>query len=446
MSSQPGGFDFEQLRKMLEQMGIDPSSMGMDLEQIMRQVQQMQGPGGAMYFGMTPADQDPDAAWRTTVTAATQLVQQENPDVPVVPLERSAIVDAERIVQSWLDEHTSWRGPEQPAQALRRTEWLQATSDGWRTLVEPIIEGLGNALERTGGDDSELAGLTSMFAPMMRTSASMLYRDTLKRVLADVASHTLTGSEIGIHLLEGHRVRVLPSNIAEFTRDLEMPETDVVMFLLLREACRERLFAHVGWLSPQLSALLAHFAREIRIDLDQIASEFDPAKLEGASMEDIMAVGERMRGSFFKPASTETQLEILGRLELLLALVEGWVDHVSARVTEKWMPNAGQLIEILRRRRASNGPTQHVLADLIGLHLRPRLVRDAENLWAAVEHERGADGRDEVWRHPDVLPTAEDLADPLAWTGRSAEAAAPQEDDLDRELRELLGNEGDDPA
>lgn len=440
MTNQPGGFDFEQLRKMLEQMGIDPEAMGMNLEQIMAQAQQMHAQGGLL-FGATPADKDPDAAWRTTITATGALVRQQHPDVPVEPMERSAIIDAERIVQSWLDEHTEFAGPEQPAEAMRRTEWLEATSQGWRGIVEPIIDGLADALAHPT-DDQELAGLTAMFAPMMRTSAAMLYRDTLKHVLASVAAHTLTGTEIGIQLLAGHRVRVLPSNIAEFTRDLEMPETDVVMFLLLREAARERLFAHVGWLQPQLAALLAHFAREIRIDLDHIASEFDPASLESATVEDIMAVGEKMRGSFFKPASTATQLEILGRLELLLALVEGWVDHVTARTTASWMPNVGGLVEILRRRRASNGPTQHVLADLIGLNLRPRLVRDAENLWASIEHHQGATARDRVWRHPDALPEAKDLADPLAFTQGDKPDSPTAEDDLDRELRRLLDDEG----
>ena len=139
--------------------------------------------------------------------------------------------------------------------------------------------------------------------------------------------------------------------------------------------------------------------------------------------------------SFFRPASTETQLEILERLGVMLALVEGWVDHVVQRTMDKWMPHAPQLIEVLRRRRAAETPVRCVLRELIGLELAPRLVRDADNLWAAVEHERGLEGRDAVWMHPDLMPTAKDLADPLAFVARSQE---PQTDDLDDELRRLL--------
>ena len=184
-----------------------------------------------------------------------------------------------------------------------------------------------------------------------------------ERVLADVASDTLTGTEVGIGVLPRHQVAILTSNVAQFTEDLGLPETDVLLYLLLREAARQRLFANVGWLTPQVNALLAHFAREIRIDLESIAGELDPSTMQDHSLEAMMAVGERLRGSFFKPASTETQLEILGRLQTMLALVEGWVDHVTSRVTSQWMPNGSQLVEVIRRRRATGvcGTTPGVL-------------------------------------------------------------------------------------
>lgn len=76
---------------------------------------------------------------------------------------------------------------------------------------------------------------------------------------------------------------------------------------------------------------------------------------------------------------------------------------------------------------------------MLGLDLHPRLVRDAKNLWAAVEHARGLDGRDAVWGHPDLLPTPSDLADPLAFAARHPDSAQAEEDPLDAELRKLLG-------
>lgn len=434
--TQPGGFDFEEIRKMLRQMGIMGESGELDLNKIMESMKNM--PAGAM-FGMTGADHDPDAAWRTTLTAAQQLAKESSPDPELLPHERSIVDDAERLAQSWLNEFTSFTPTGLPARAITRTEWLQNTSQGWRAIVEPIIQGLADAIERSGGgadDAPELAQLNQMMAPMMRTSASMMYRERLKKELAAVASDTLTGSEIGFNLFENASVVVLPTNVNRFMKDLDADESDLLLVLLVREAARQRLFHHAAWLSPQLSALMAHYSREITIDLDGIATRFSPENMQGVSMEEVAKIGEEVRGTFFRPASTPVQLEILERLGVLLALIDGWVVHVTARVFEKWMPHAPQLAEVLRRRRAADGPVTSVLNNLIGLQVSPKMIRSAKSLWDVIEHDRGAAGRDEIWKHPDLLPTAQHLDDPMAFT----QDGPHQEDDLDQQLRKLLGD------
>lgn len=432
-------FDFEQLRRMLEQLGIGDTE-GLNLEELISQVSKLQGAGGPFMFGMTNADQDPDAAWRTTLTAAKQLAADSGTDPRLEAEEVAAVRDAERLAQSWLSPVTEFSETGRPGRALTRAEWLDLTGDGWRALIEPIIAGLAEALQRgtADGEEAGLAGMSQLLAPMMKNSASLIYRDRLKRELANVATDILTGTELGFNLLGTSDVTLLPTNVAQFTRDLDVNDSDLVLYLLLREAARQRLFHAVAWLSPQLSALLGHFAREITIDFDSIGEQFNPENFEGLSLEDVVAVGEQVRGSFFQPASTPTQLEILERLEVLLALVEGWVDHVVTKATAAWMPNAPQLEEILNRRRATATPVTSVFSELLGLDLRPRLVRDARNLWAAVEHDRGQAGRDAVWAHPDLLPTKAHLADPLSFAGGS-DSPDPVEDELDLELRKLLG-------
>ncbi|KIX76858.1 hydrolase, partial [Streptomyces sp. MBRL 10] len=53
-----------------------------------------------------------------------------------------------------------------------------------------------------------------------------------------------------------------------------------------------------------------------------------------------------------------------------------------------------------------------------GLELRPRRLRDASRLWASLTDARGVDGRDGLWEHPDMLPTASDLDDPDGFVHR----------------------------
>ncbi|MGI3781226.1 MAG: zinc-dependent metalloprotease, partial [Janthinobacterium lividum] len=91
-----------------------------------------------------------------------------------------------------------------------------------------------------------------------------------------------------------------------------------------------------------------------------------------------------------------------------------------------------------RRRRATGGPAEATFATLVGLELRPRRLRDAANLWAAVRDARGAEGRDAVWSHPDLVPTSADLDDPLGFARTDAAAPASGDEDFDEALAELL--------
>jgi len=74
------------------------------------------------------------------------------------------------------------------------------------------------------------------------------------------------------------------------------------------------------------------------------------------------------------------------------------------------------LAEAMRRRRAAGGPAERTFAALVGMELRPRAMREAHTVFAAIRSSRGIDARDALWSHPDLLPGPEDLEDPLGFT------------------------------
>jgi hypothetical protein len=63
-------------------------------------------------------------------------------------------------------------------------------------------------------------------------------------------------------------------------------------------------------------------------------------------------------------------------------------------------------------------------------------LRDAANLWAALESRGGATARDRAWAHPDVAPTAADLDDPLGYVERFMSSGT--RDEMDDALDALL--------
>ena len=94
----------------------------------------------------------------------------------------------------------------------------------------------------------------------------------------------------------------------------------------------------------------------------------------------------------------------------------------------------------MRRRRASGGPAERVFSQLVGLELRPRRLRDAANLFAALEAKGGPAARDGAWAHPDLAPTTADLDDPLGYVERFV--SGETRDEMDAALDALL-TEGD---
>jgi putative hydrolase len=103
------------------------------------------------------------------------------------------------------------------------------------------------------------------------------------------------------------------------------------------------------------------------------------------------------------------------------------------------LPGAEALRETLRRRRASGGPAEQTFATLVGLELRPRRLRAAAALWRLVGDQHGIERRDGLWAHPDLIPTTEDLDDPMEFSERLGEGSQLSDDpiaELERTERE----------
>jgi hypothetical protein len=64
-------------------------------------------------------------------------------------------------------------------------------------------------------------------------------------------------------------------------------------------------------------------------------------------------------------------------------------------------------------------------------------------MWSAVSAAVGAEQRDALWAHPDIVPTDADIDDPQALVARLT-ASEPAFDDVDQAIADLLADTGDD--
>ena len=267
---------------------------------------------------------------------------------------------------------------------------------------------------------------------MLNQAGSAMFAQQVGQALAELSTEVVSSTDVGIPLTEQRVAALLPTNVAAFGEGLEHSAADVTLYLALRECAHHRLFSHAGWLRSALISSIEEFGRGTRIDMSAIESQLrdlDPSRPD--------QIAEAMQGGLFEPERTPEQQHALDRLETLLAFIEGWVDDVVAQATGETMPAAAALAEAVRRRRATGGPAEQTFASLVGLELRPRRLRDAATLWAALRDRKGAEARDAVWTHPDLMPTQADLDDPLGFS-----SDAPTETtDFDAALDQLLSAE-----
>ncbi len=418
------GTPFEQLFSSLGGAfpGAGSGGPGMpDLSMLMSQMQAM----------MTP--HEGSVNWNLAKDVARKTVAQE-PDPSPDEKDRAAVADALRLADHWLDQVTDLPSGVSTSAVWSRAQWVEETIEVWQRLVEPVAEhvvaAMGNALPE------EAKAMAGPLMGMLGQAGGAMFGSQVGQALGGLAGEVVTASDIGLPLGPAGKAAVLPANVKKFSEGLDVTDEDVLLYLALREAAHQRLFAHVPWLRAHLLSAVEDYGRGMTIDVSKIEESMrnlDPMNPAG--------IQEALEGGLFEPQQTPAQEAALVRLETTLALVEGWVDEIVGQATAGRMPSAGKLQEAVRRRRAAGGPAESTFAALVGLELRPRRLRDASALWGSLRSRQGQQARDAVWAHPDLLPTSADLDDPLGFREHVEEPEALTDAEFDAALADLLDNE-----
>jgi putative hydrolase len=400
--------------------GLNPNDLGAAFQQL----------GQMLSFDGGPVN------WQLAKDIARQTVVAEQPegrskDRSVGSAERAAVEEAVRLAELWLDSATEFPTSQAGAVAWSRAEWIEATLPVWQELVDPVAERVGNAMG--GVLPEEMQAMAGPLMGVMRSMGGAMFGTQIGQALGALAAEVLGSTDVGLPLAPAGKAALLPQNIAEFGDGLNVPADEVRLYLALREAAHQRLFTHVPWLRAHLFGAVHAYAQGIKVDTSRMEEMMGRLDLENPE-----ALQEALSGGMLQPEDTPQQKAALARLETALALVEGWVDAVVHAAAEPHLPQSSALRETLRRRRATGGPAEQTFATLVGLELRPRRLRDASRLWASLADARGVEGRDALWQHPDMLPTAADLDDPDGFVHRGD--AGSTEDGLDFDaIERLLG-------
>lgn len=411
----------ELIRKMLAGGQIDPDAMsklaGLAanpalMQSLFSQAKSFMEPGESVNWEM--AKQQAVAIARQQTTAANSALETETKK-------------AFEIAQLWLNEATTFSNPS-AVKFFTRELWVLDALPLFEKLGNPLASKMSKALGENLANllPEEMQSVLGPATNFIQNAGAAIFANQLGVAVGQLASKTLSGGEIGIPIIE--RPGLVMQNVAEFLTDLETPKSEVLLYLAIRELAISSLYSSNRWLIDQITTQVIEFAAGLKVELtglQEMVEQLDPS--------DPNSINQIMEASASFSSRSPEQEMALGRIETLLALIDGYVDAVSEEAGKR-LPTIASLIELINRKRATDGPAEKTFLILLGLELKPRLRREAKAMWEEVG-KLGVSVRDQLWSHPDQLPSKEEIQQPSILISRLSRPG----DDFDGELRKLLG-------
>jgi len=409
-------------------------------------------------FGFTPSGDfgsNPFAASANLPMIATQALRDSARNflnthsvIPVGTADNDAIRGSLDIANNWLDSATIFPAVSAPANvAWSRKDWLDSSIPGWQKLVEPLAEGMASALsELIGGmnfgesdesgenispedfpiPDSAIPSFNAIFGanpmttggimPMMRGFMGAMIATQLGQSVGALAIRVTGANDVALPLFTQCETHLIPQNITAWGEGLDLPASEISIFLALRESAAVRLFTHAPWLSTYMQDAIAAYGRGIKIDIDAIQRQAEDAMASGAlDIENADSINLAITSGMFLPEQSTQQAAALETLEMALALIEGWIDHVVDLAAKDRLPSLAALQEVVRRSRVTNSPTQQLFKSLLNLEVSPRKMRETAHFWSELHKLVDSEGRDYRWEDSALLPRSEDIGDPAGF-------------------------------
>ena len=413
--------DFEALLKQFSEMGIDSQTLAGAKSFIEN-----------MQSNNTSANQN--LINQSMLRQIAKKIIATKSDLPIGVSDQEQLAQSLAIANTWLDTEILFPASTLPSNsAWSKGTWLDESLAGWQSLIEPLAIGMADALAQVVTNPTtalpiELAGqidqtpeqqevMKQMVAKLLRGFMGTLIANQLGQGIGLLANSITSANDVAIPLLRPDcGSHLIPQNIQEWSDGLGIEKSEVNLYLALREVAASRLFAKNIWLHTYLRDAITTYGKGITIDVESITRQAEEAMSSGEiDINNPQSINIALNSGLFTPQQSPAQELALTKLEMALALIEGWIDHVISQVASDRIPSFNALIENSRRRRATNSPMQQLFASLLGIEISPRKMREASAFWSEVKNLRGADGRDKCWEDPAFLPMPKDLADAKAF-------------------------------
>ncbi|MBI2710259.1 MAG: zinc-dependent metalloprotease [Actinobacteria bacterium] len=384
-----------------------------------------------------------DAARHLAHVIASDGASEANVDpLARIELEQLARV-AEVHVASVTGLGTSSTGRPVTVVPVTRTEWVARTLDAWRPLFERLAASLGPGAPAagsagtgadsgtgtgTGGADHPAAAdptlpaefdddeTAAWLGSLMQALAPMMLGMAAGSMVGHLAQRSLGQYDLPIPRPRGDELMVVAPTLDAFGDEWTLPRDDLRLWICLHEIAHHTVLG-VPHVRARLDELVAGFVAGFRPDprgLEDRLGAIDPTAGGVADIQRMFSDPEVLLGAVRSPDQEALQ----PRLDALVAVVVGYVDHVMDRIGTNLIPSYGRVTEALRRRRVQAADADRFVERLFGLELTTRCYDRGSAFVDGVVERAGDPALDRLWIDPAALPTPAEVDAPGLWLAR----------------------------
>jgi putative hydrolase len=356
-----------------------------------------------------------DPARQFALSIATGGVSEPNLD----PVVRMNLEQLARVAELQVSQAMG-RSVSVQVVAVNRTQWTLRTLEHFK----PLFERLAQTLRQNRDDESatdELDGLSAddplgFLAPMMQMIEPMMLGMTAGSMVGHLAMRSFGQYDLPIPR-PGNEIMLVPANIDEFGQEWSLPEDQLHLWMCLHEVAHHAVLS-IPHVRDRLTALIQEYVAGFQTDphaLENKLTELDLSGPEGlAGVQNVFSDPEVLLGAIQSPS----QRELLPRIEALVAVIAGYVDHLMDQIGSTLITSYDQVTEALRRRRVQADPSDRFVERLLGLELTQEQYDRGAAFVDGVLERAGPEGLARVWTSERELPTPAEVDAPGLWLAR----------------------------
>lgn len=287
-----------------------------------------------------------------------------------------------------------------------RGEWVRANTSAFAGLIGKMEGQLLDQMLPEGGGFTK-ASMTLANRWVTTRQLGLLLGFMGQRVLGQYDLALLSAET------EPGRLLFVEENIRHTAKVMDVPLGPFRTWIALHETTHAFEFEAHPWLRPYLAGRLE---RQLALFSDDAAS---------LGRDAVRALGSALRGEgrkddqhWLERLMSVEQRQLFRETQAIMALLEGFGDHVMDRVGKDLVPGVERISQRFHGRREQRTPFERAMLRITGMDLKMEQYRKGEVFVAEIERLAGAAALRLLWEGPETLPTPEEIERPIVWVRR----------------------------